>query len=64
MNIEGFQYDVEGYRLRFRMTKKRLLILAGLAALSLILGATLAHADPTIWPTWASGGGGGRYWRV
>jgi hypothetical protein len=56
MVIEGFRYDVEGYRLRFRLTKKKILLIVALATLAVALGVGMAHADPEIWPTFWMGG--------
>jgi hypothetical protein len=56
MLIDGFRYEVEGYRLRFRLSKKKLIIIAALGTLAITLGMMLGHADPTIWPTFWMGG--------
>jgi hypothetical protein len=56
MIIEGFRFDVEGYKLRFRLTKKKILLIATLATLAVAVGMGIAHADPTVWPTFWMGG--------
>lgn len=57
MLIDDISYNVENYRLRFRLTKRKILLIAIVATLAVALSMGIAHADPTYWMTWGGGGG-------
>jgi hypothetical protein len=56
MIIDGISYNVESYRLRFRLTKKKLLIMVLTGVLIVTLSIGIAHADPSFWVTYGAGG--------
>ena len=53
MMIDGLSYNVKS-ELRFRFPRWKIVVLIAMLSLA-ALG--VVHADPTIWPTWAAGGG-------
>ena len=57
MLIDGIWYNVETYRLRFRFTKRRALLLLAIGTLMLLVGLTVAHGGTDFIFAGPSGGG-------
>lgn len=56
MIIDGIPYNVKTYSLRFRLTKRKILLLVALGVAVVATGLGVAHADPSFWITWNPGG--------